>query len=92
MTKAFAVIMASLAQSQSPSLVVASGVLFLGAFLFYRWLLPKPITGIPYNTKATKSIFGDIPDMLEHLKHSKTVTDWMEAHVSNDLASYLDRH
>ena len=83
MTKGFAVIMAPLAPSQPPSLALTSSVLFLGAFLLYRWLLPKPIPGIPYNAKATKSIFGDIPDLFEHLKHSKQVTDWMEGHVRN---------
>ncbi|KAF3051991.1 hypothetical protein E8E11_010563 [Didymella keratinophila] len=72
--------MASLAQLQPPSLALASGVLFLGAFLLYRWLLPKPISGIPYNAEATKTIFGDIPGLLEHLKHSEQVTDWMEGH------------
>ncbi|KAF2622802.1 cytochrome P450 [Macroventuria anomochaeta] len=72
--------MSNMVPSQPSSLAIASGILFFGAYVFYRWLLPKPITGIPYNTKATKSIFGDLPDMLEHLKHSKAVTDWMEGH------------
>lgn len=81
MTKGFAVTMASLAQPQPPLLALVTGFLFLGAFLLYRWLLPKPIPGIPYNAKAIKSIFGDIPDLLEHLKHSEQVTDWMEGHV-----------
>ncbi len=74
--------MGTLLSSGPPSLVISSCVLFLGAYLFYRWLLPKPIKGIPYNAEATKSIFGDIPDMLNHLKYSKTVTDWMEKQVT----------
>ncbi|XPS93172.1 hypothetical protein M3J09_002540 [Ascochyta lentis] len=69
--------MSLLSLFQSPLLVVAS--LFLGACLLYSWLLPKPIPGIPYNRKATKSVFGDIPDMIDHLNHSTTVTDWIEA-------------
>ncbi|KAH6637941.1 cytochrome P450 [Boeremia exigua] len=65
-------------QSGSSFLAVVTGTLFFASYMFYKWLLPKPIKGVPYNTEATKSIFGDIPDMLEHLKHSKTITDWME--------------
>lgn len=63
------------------TMAILSTVLFLGAFYLYRWLLPKPIPGIPYNKKAVGSILGDIPEMLEHLKHSKTVTDWFLGHV-----------
>lgn len=35
-------------------------VLLTGLYAFYRWLLPKPIPGIPYNPKAAKSIWGDV--------------------------------
>lgn len=69
-------------QSGSSFLAVVTGTLFFASYMFYKWLLPKPIKGVPYNAEATKSIFGDIPDMLEHLKHSKTITDWMEGQVS----------
>ncbi|KZM18545.1 uncharacterized protein EKO05_0002400 [Ascochyta rabiei] len=71
--------MDALLSSQLPALVIGSVVLFLGAYLFYLWLLPKPIPGIPYNAKATRSLFGDIPDMLDHLDRNKTLPDWMEA-------------
>lgn len=63
----------------TPTTAAITGSLFIAAFLFYRWLLPKPIPGIPYNEEATKSIFGDIPSMLEHLKTHKTMSDWMLA-------------
>lgn len=65
--------------SGSPAITITCS-LFLAAYLLYRWLLPKPIPGIPYNEPATKSIFGDISSMLEHLKTHQTVTDWMLAH------------
>jgi hypothetical protein len=61
----------------TPATAVLIGTLFVAAFLFYRWLLPKPLPGIPYNPEAAKSIFGDIPSMLDHLKTHKTITDWM---------------
>ncbi|KAJ8114665.1 hypothetical protein OPT61_g3509 [Boeremia exigua] len=70
--------MGNLFPSASPPMAIVSSILFFSAYLFYRWLLPKPIKGIPYNEHATKSIFGDIPDMLQHVKHHKTITDWME--------------
>jgi hypothetical protein len=70
----------SLRVLSTPTSVAISGAFFLAAFLFYRWLLPKPIPGIPYNPAATKTIFGDIPSMLEHLKTHKTLGDWIVGH------------
>jgi cytochrome P450 len=64
----------------APVWVFVTGTLFLGTFLLYRWLLPTPIPGIPYNQDALNSIFGDIPSMLEHLKTHKTLSDWLIAH------------
>ncbi|CAI0652143.1 unnamed protein product [Colletotrichum noveboracense] len=32
-------------------------------YSLYRYLLPKPIPGIPYNKDATKSLLGDIPQI-----------------------------
>jgi hypothetical protein len=64
----------------APTTVVVTGTLFLAAFLIYRWLLPKPIPGVPYNPEATKTIWGDIPSMLEHMKTHKKLTNWMLAH------------
>jgi hypothetical protein len=61
----------------TPTAAALTGTLFVAALLFYRWLLPKPIPGIPHNPEATKSIFGDIPSMLEHLKSHETIGDWM---------------
>jgi hypothetical protein len=64
----------------TPTSIAISGTLFFAAFLLYKWLLPKPIPGIPYNPEATKSLFGDIPSLLAHLKTHKTTSDWMESH------------
>jgi hypothetical protein len=61
----------------SPAAAALTGTLFLATFLFYRWLLPKPIPGIPYNPNATKSIFGDVIPMLEHLKTSEELQSWL---------------
>jgi hypothetical protein len=64
----------------APTTVVVTSTLFLATFLLYRWLLPKPIPGIPYNKEATKTIWGDIPPMLEHLKTNKMLTNFMLDH------------
>ncbi|KAF2854847.1 cytochrome P450 [Plenodomus tracheiphilus IPT5] len=49
-------------------------------YSLYLWLLPKPIPGIPFNPEAARSLFGDVPSMLHHLKTSKTLSDWIESH------------
>ncbi|KAI1135165.1 cytochrome P450 [Hypoxylon sp. FL0543] len=56
------------------SIVAGAGLLL---FLLYRWLLPKPIPGIPYNAEATKSLLGDIPSMVEYGKQTQEVFSWM---------------
>jgi hypothetical protein len=61
----------------SPATLAITGALFLAAFFFYQWLLPKPIPGIPYNDEAVKSVFGDVPSMLKDLKGSKSLIDWI---------------
>ncbi|KAG4261410.1 hypothetical protein FPRO03_11961 [Fusarium proliferatum] len=45
---------------------LALGFSFLSAlYLLRRWLLPKPIPGIPYNENAVKSFMGDIPEFRD---------------------------
>lgn len=61
----------------SPATAALTGAIFLATHLFYKWLLPKPIPGIPYNPNATKSIFGDVTPMLEHLKTSQEFQAWL---------------
>ena len=58
-----------------PALAVGAVAILL--FGLYRWLLPRPIPGIPYNEEAAKSIFGDIPALLAHVKKTKEAHDWL---------------
>lgn len=45
---------------------IALGFSILSAlYLLRRWLLPKPIPGIPYNKNAIKSFMGDIPEFRD---------------------------
>ncbi|KAG6355011.1 hypothetical protein INS49_004092 [Diaporthe citri] len=37
-------------------------------YLAYRWALPKPIPGIPYDEAASKSVLGNVPEMLRFAK------------------------
>lgn len=59
-------------------------LLYLGStivilYLAYRWALPKPIPGIPYNKEATQSLLGDVGPMVKHITKTQQVHDWMSA-------------
>ncbi|KAL7940528.1 cytochrome P450 [Trichoderma barbatum] len=54
-------------------------ILIASSYLFYRWLLPKPIPGIPYNKEAGSSLFGDIPSMIKHSTRTQELHDWIVA-------------
>ncbi|KZL64524.1 cytochrome P450 [Colletotrichum tofieldiae] len=47
----------------------------IALYALYRYLLPKPIPGIPYNPSALKSILGDIPAMIQNC--NGTPLAWM---------------
>ncbi|RFU78086.1 cytochrome p450 [Trichoderma arundinaceum] len=47
------------------AVVLGSGLLLK---LLHWFLLPKPIPGIPYIEASARSILGDIPAMVEHIK------------------------
>lgn len=40
-------------------------LLLTGLYTFYRWLLPKPLPGIPFNPGATQSIWGDVVELRD---------------------------
>lgn len=40
-------------------------LVFIAVYLFYRWLLPTPIPGIPYNKEATRSLLGDVASLTK---------------------------
>ncbi|KAJ5443756.1 uncharacterized protein N7458_007628 [Penicillium daleae] len=35
----------------------------IGFYALYRWLLPSPLLGIPFNSEAAKSIWGDVLEL-----------------------------
>ncbi|KAH8652127.1 cytochrome P450 [Xylariales sp. PMI_506] len=48
----------------------------LALHLLYKWLLPKPFPGIPYNEAATKNLLGDVPELLSLLKTKGRTRPW----------------
>ncbi|KAH6701365.1 cytochrome P450 monooxygenase [Leptodontidium sp. MPI-SDFR-AT-0119] len=59
----------------------------LSVSLLYQWALPKPIPGIRYNEKATKSILGDAPAMISYItKNDAAWFEWL-LKTSQDLKS-----
>lgn len=59
------------ALSRTASVPIAALVM-IGTLLYlaYRSALPKPIPGIPYDEDASKSILGNVPEMLRFAKEN----------------------
>lgn len=56
--------------------LLAIGVLLL-SFSLYRYLLPKPIPGIPYNKHAARRLLGDMPEFGKSVSETKEVNKWL---------------
>jgi hypothetical protein len=59
------------------NVAIYAGIVTVLLYLAYRWALPRPLPGIPYNAHATQSIFGDIPSLMKHMSTSTEVYPWM---------------
>jgi hypothetical protein len=56
----------------------------LCGYLLYLWLLPKPISGIPYNEQARRHILGDIPSLINELKKpQEDFKTWLLVQLQN---------
>ncbi|KAI9690325.1 MAG: hypothetical protein M1822_009286 [Bathelium mastoideum] len=62
-------------------LFVALIIFTFALYSLYQWLLPKPIPGIAYNLEATKSLFGDIPDMIKEVSLTGEFRVWCAKQV-----------
>ena len=62
---------------------VCLALVFVAVTLYalYQWLLPKPLPGIAYNPEATKSLFGDAPDMAREISVTGEFGVWMAKQV-----------
>lgn len=70
------------AQPTFVPLLAFAAVALLGLFLSYRWALPKPIPGIPYNASATRSLFGDIPQIMSFMAKTDTMWPWIAQQIT----------
>lgn len=57
--------------------MIAFGAVLLALYGLYRWLLPKPLTGISYNPDSTKSLFGDIPSLVKEVSSTGDMAGWI---------------
>ncbi len=53
----------------------------LALYGLYEWLLPKPVLGIAYNSKATRSLLGDAPDMIREVSMTGEFCVWSAKQV-----------
>ena len=60
---------------------LAVAFVVMGLYALYQWLLPKPLPGIAYNPEATKSLFGDAPDMIREITVTGEFSVWMAKQV-----------
>ena len=49
-------------------------------YLVYRWALPKPIPGIPYDEGAARSLLGSLPDMIAYVRKNRRIRPWITEH------------
>ncbi|GFF57696.1 cytochrome P450 27C1 [Aspergillus udagawae] len=50
----------------------------LALYLFYQWLLPKPIVGIPFSVAATQNLLGDVPDLAAEVSRTRNFNSWLK--------------
>ncbi|KIW12723.1 hypothetical protein PV08_10001 [Exophiala spinifera] len=49
----------------------------VGLYVVYRLLLPKPLSGIPYNTESAKRLLGDIPGLMSEMSGRGDFVAWL---------------
>ncbi|KAI0454610.1 cytochrome P450 [Xylaria acuta] len=55
---------AGLSMGNTPFYIVT---ILAALYLAYRWALPKPIPGIPYDESAKNGLFGNLPELISML-------------------------
>jgi hypothetical protein len=61
--------------------LVFVAVIVVATYLAYRWALPKPIPGVPYDESARNSLFGNLPELLSMLRTTGRARPYFTAHV-----------
>ncbi|KAI0533181.1 cytochrome P450 [Xylaria digitata] len=49
-------------------------------YLAYRWALPKPLPGIPYDESARNNLFGNLPEMVAMLRDTGKTRPFFTEH------------
>lgn len=71
----------------SSTTLALGGLLITALYSFYRWLLPKPLPGIPYNSGVQNSIFGDIPNVMKEVGASNEFMAWCVKQIEKQRSS-----
>jgi cytochrome P450 len=50
------------------TIVAALLAVSIGIYALYQWALPKPLPGIPYDERASRSLFGNMLDVIAYRK------------------------
>lgn len=66
----------------SPSYIALILACALFLFVSYRMLLPKPIPGIPCNEGASRSLFGDLPEIMNYMNKTQELWPWLADQVT----------
>lgn len=69
----------STSMGNAPFFVVA---LLVALYLAYRWALPKPIPGIPYDESARNSLLGNLPEIISMLRTTGKTRPFFVGHPS----------
>ncbi|OAA69627.1 Cytochrome P450 [Cordyceps fumosorosea ARSEF 2679] len=56
--------------------LIAAGIILSLLYQLYRWALPKPIPGIPYNKESAGRLLGDVPSLVADIKRRGDVFLW----------------
>lgn len=79
--KAINEVLTNLAAAFSTTTITIATSITIALYCLYQWLLPKPVPGIAYNPKATKSLLGDTPDMIKEVSVTGEFRVWCAKQV-----------
>lgn len=79
--KAFSEVPTNLLAAISGTTIATTIIITIVLYCLNQWLLPKPVPGIAYNLKATKSLFGDAPDMIKEVSLTGEFRVWCAKQV-----------
>ncbi|KAI0448178.1 cytochrome P450 [Xylaria telfairii] len=70
-------ILAGLSMGNAPFYAVA---ILVALYLAYRWALPKPIPGIPFDESAKNNLLGNLPELVSMLRTTGKTRPFFSGH------------